>query len=54
MDTLKTMGVTGVIELAPAGTLVGLLKRAAPDIESFALKSASDVDATREFAERHR
>jgi len=54
MEGLKTMGVTGVIELAPAGTLVGLLKRAAPEIESFALKSASDVDAAREFAERHR
>jgi [acyl-carrier-protein] S-malonyltransferase len=54
MEGLKTMGVTGVIELAPAGTLVGLLKRAAPQIESFALKSASDVDAAREFAERHR
>jgi [acyl-carrier-protein] S-malonyltransferase len=54
MDTLKTMGVTGVIELAPAGTLVGLLKRAAPQIESFALKSATDLDSAREFAERHR
>ena len=54
MDTLKTMGVTGVIELAPAGTLVGLLKRAAPQIESFALKSATDLDGAREFAERHR
>ena len=54
MEGLKTMGVTGVIELAPAGTLVGLLKRAAPEIESFALKSASDIDAAREFAERHR
>ena len=54
MDTLKTMGVTGVIELAPAGTLVGLLKRAAPEIESFALKSATDLDSAREFAGRHR
>ena len=53
MDTLKTMGVTGVIELAPAGTLVGLLKRAVPEIESFALKSAADIDAAREFAGRH-
>jgi [acyl-carrier-protein] S-malonyltransferase len=53
MQTLKTMGVTGVIELPPAGTLVGLLKRAVPDIESFALKSALDLDAAREFAGRH-
>jgi [acyl-carrier-protein] S-malonyltransferase len=53
MESLKTMGVTGVIELPPAGTLVGLLKRAAPEIESFALKSALDIVAAREFAGRH-
>jgi [acyl-carrier-protein] S-malonyltransferase len=53
METLKSLGVTGVIELPPAGTLVGLLKRAAPEIESFALKSADDLAAAREFAERH-
>jgi len=53
METLKSLGVTGVIELPPAGTLVGLLKRAAPAIESFALKSADDLAAAREFAERH-
>ena len=53
METLKSLGVTGVIELPPAGTLVGLLKRAAPEIETFALKSADDVNAAREFAGRH-
>jgi [acyl-carrier-protein] S-malonyltransferase len=53
METLKSLGVTGVIELPPAGTLVGLLRRAAPEIETFALKSADDVDAAREFAGRH-
>ena len=53
METMKTMGVTGVIELPPAGTLVGLLKRAASEIETFALKGADDLEAAREFAERH-
>jgi len=53
MQTLKSLGVTGVIELPPAGTLVGLLKRAASEIETFALKSADELDAAREFAERH-
>ena len=53
METMKTMGATGVIELPPAGTLVGLLKRAASEIETFALKSADDLEAAREFAERH-
>ena len=53
METLKSLGVTGVIELPPAGTLVGLLKRAASEIETFALKSADDLDAAREFVGRH-
>ena len=53
METLKSLGVTGVIELPPAGTLVGLLKRGAPEIETFALKSADDVSAAKEFAGRH-
>ena len=53
MSTLKSMGVTGVIELAPSGTLVGLLKRAEPSIETFALKSPDDLDAAQTFAVNH-
>ena len=53
MARLKSMGVTGVIELPPAGTLVGLIKRAVPEIETFALKSAADLLSAREFAGRH-
>jgi [acyl-carrier-protein] S-malonyltransferase len=53
MSTLKSMGVTGVIELATAGTLVGLLKRAEPSIETFALKSPDDLDAAQIFAAQH-
>ena len=53
MESFKSLGITGVIELPPAGTLVGLLKRAAPEIETFALKSAEDLEAAREFAGRH-
>ena len=53
METLKSLGVTGVIELPPAGTLVGLLKRAVSEIETFALKSAEDLEAAREFVGRH-
>ena len=53
MAQLNSLGVTGVIELPPAGTLVGLLKRAASEMETFALKSADDLTAAQEFAERH-
>ena len=54
MKTLQELGITGVIELAPAGTLVGLLKRAAPEIETFAFKSPTDLAAAKEFAEKHK
>lgn len=53
MEALVQLGVTGAIELPPAGTLVGLLKRAVPQIETFALKSPEDLVAACEFAERH-
>ena len=53
MQRLATLGVTGVIEVAPAGTLVGLIKRSVPTIEQFALKSPADIDAAREFAAAH-
>ena len=53
MQRLVTLGVTGVIEVAPAGTLVGLIKRAVPTIEQFALKTPADIDAAREFAAAH-
>ena len=53
METFVSLGVTGVIEVAPAGTLVGLIKRAAPSIEQFALKSPDDLDAARAFVATH-
>lgn len=54
MKSLQELGVTGVIELAPAGTLVGLIKRAAPEIESFALKTPADLTEAKDFAEKHK
>lgn len=53
MATLAEMGVTGVIELAPGGTLTGLLKRAVPNIESLAIKNPADIPAAQEFAAKH-
>jgi [acyl-carrier-protein] S-malonyltransferase len=53
METLAALGVTGVIEAPPAGTLVGLVKRATPDVETFALKSPDDLAAAREFVSKH-
>ena len=53
MQTLAKLGVTGVIEVPPAGTLVGLIKRATPEIESFALKSPDDLAGAQEFIAKH-
>ena len=53
METLVKVGVTGVIEVPPAGTLVGLVKRAQPSIETFALKTPEDIPAAKEFIAKH-
>jgi [acyl-carrier-protein] S-malonyltransferase len=53
METLVKLGVTGVIEVPPAGTLVGLVKRAQPSIETFALKTPEDIPAAKEFIAKH-
>lgn len=53
MSALSELGVTGAIEVAPAGTLVGLIKRAAPTIEQCALKSPAEVEAAIAFAQTH-
>ena len=47
MATMTELGVTHLIELAPAGTLVGLAKRAMKGVQSVALKTPDDLDAAR-------
>ena len=50
---LLDMGVTGLIELVPGGTLTGLARRAMKGVETLALKSADDLEAARAFAQTH-
>lgn len=45
MQTMGDLGVTAVIEIPPAGTLTGLIKRALPGVETLALKTPDDLDA---------
>lgn len=52
MTTLAE-NISGALEVPPAGTLVGLLKRAVPVVETFALKSVADLTLADEFALRH-
>ena len=53
MQTLSDNRVTGVVEVAPAGTLVGLIKRAAPTIEQYAFKSPADLENAQAFVNNH-
>jgi len=52
MQAMATAGVTGVIEVSPAGTLAGLAKRVMPGVEIVALKSPADLDAANILIER--
>jgi [acyl-carrier-protein] S-malonyltransferase len=56
MATLRELGVTGVLELPPAGTLAGLVKRelkgeGAPEIVT--LNTPDDLPAARDLIARH-
>ena len=53
MRTMGELGVTGLIEVPPAGTLTNLVKRAMPDVETVALKTPADLEAARDLARRH-
>jgi [acyl-carrier-protein] S-malonyltransferase len=52
MTTLSE-NISGAVEVPPAGTLVGLLKRAVPIVETFAIKSVADLSLAGEFVVRH-
>jgi [acyl-carrier-protein] S-malonyltransferase len=53
METMADLGVTGVLEMPPAGTLTGILKRQLKGVETFALKSPDQLDDARAFCEKH-
>jgi [acyl-carrier-protein] S-malonyltransferase len=53
MSTMIDLGVTGLIEIPPAGTLVGLAKRAMPGVELLALKGPEDLDRARSMVVEH-
>lgn len=53
MQRLQDMGVSGVLELPPAGTLTGLAKRGMRGTASLAVKTPEDLGTAREFIEEH-
>jgi [acyl-carrier-protein] S-malonyltransferase len=53
MTTMLDLGVTGILELPPAGTLTGIARRAMKGVESFALKTPDQLDDARAFIDKH-
>ncbi len=53
MLTMGRLGVTGVLELPPAGTLVGLIKRDLKGVATLALKTPDDLDKAAAFITEH-
>ncbi|MEU7813856.1 ACP S-malonyltransferase [Pseudonocardia sp. NPDC049154] len=53
MATLGELGVTAVLELPPAGTLVGLARRDLRGVKTLALKTPDDLDKAVALIEEH-
>jgi [acyl-carrier-protein] S-malonyltransferase len=53
MQTMADLGVTGLIEIPPAGTLANLAKRALPGVEVLAVKTPDDLPAAHDMIARH-
>jgi [acyl-carrier-protein] S-malonyltransferase len=53
MAALVEAGVTAILEVPPAGTLVGLAKRSMPGIETLALKTPEQLDAAKTLISNH-
>ncbi len=51
MASISDAGVTGVIELAPAGALAGLVKRGIKGVPTIAIKTPEDLGAARVMIE---
>ena len=53
LETMSDLGVTGILEMPPAGTLTGIAKRALKGVETFALKTPDQLDDARAFCRTH-
>jgi [acyl-carrier-protein] S-malonyltransferase len=53
METFKDLGVTGVIEIPPAGALTNMAKRGLPGVEVLALKSPDQLSEAHRMIGEH-
>lgn len=54
MATMGERGVTAVVELPPAGALVGLVRRELPGVARVKLKTPDDLDSVAEYLEENK
>ena len=52
MESFAVAGVTGIIEVTPAGALTGLAKRGLPGIPTVAIKTPDDLQAARDLIDQ--
>ena len=53
MTSMADLGVTGLVEMPPAGTLTGIAKRNLKGLEVFALNTPDQLDEAMEFVHKH-
>ena len=57
LETMADLGVTGILEMPPAGTLTGIAKRyfkgIGMNVETFALTTPDQLDDARAFCDKH-
>ncbi len=53
LTTLGELGVTGLLEVTPAGTLAGIAKRHLREVERFTLNTPDQLDEARAFVASH-
>jgi [acyl-carrier-protein] S-malonyltransferase len=53
LQTMADLGVTGLLELPPSGTLTGIAKRNLKGVELFSLNTPDQLPAAQEFIAKH-
>ena len=53
MATMTSLGASAFIELPPAGTLTGIVRRAMPGVQTLAMKTPDDLGAARALLAEH-
>ena len=53
LQTMADLGVTGLLELPPSGTLTGIAKRNLKGVELFSLNAPDQIPAAQEFVANH-